>query len=205
MTQSPDWTQSFPALTALDPVTRDRLITLARPVVAPSGTHIFAAGSPCGAFLFLLSGRVRVAKTGENGREIVLYRVEPGETCIVTTMCLMTGAAYDADGIAETDIQAQALPMGGFRELLALSAGFRDFVFLAFGTRIGDLLLLVEEVAFRRIDQRLAARLLELSRHDADIGATHQDLAMELGTAREVISRRAWKPARIETLSSPST
>jgi CRP/FNR family transcriptional regulator len=185
-----DWTRSVKAIDTLDGATRDRLRVLAQPASAPAGTRIFDEGSPCGTYLFVLSGQVLVRKTGENGREIVLYRVGPGETCVVTTACLMTGTDYDAEGIAETDIQAEVLPIGGFRELMASSATFRDFVFRAFGTRIGDLLMLIEEVAFGRIDQRLAARLLERTYGADVIEATHQELAVELGTAREVISRQ---------------
>ncbi|MBF0355678.1 MAG: Crp/Fnr family transcriptional regulator [Alphaproteobacteria bacterium] len=184
------WTNDVPALSPLDDATRKRLLALARPLAAPAGTRLFGEGSPCQAYLILLSGTVRVQKVGENGREIVLYRVEAGETCVVTTACLMSGTDYDAEGIAETAIEAQALPMAAFRELLAASAPFRDFVFKAYATRISSLLMLIEEVAFGRIDQRLAACLIGRSQGKAEINATHQELAVELGTAREVVSRQ---------------
>jgi CRP/FNR family transcriptional regulator len=157
---------------------------------APAGTVLFGEGSACQAYLILLSGQIRVQKVGENGREIVLYRVEAGETCIVTTACLMSGMDYDAEGVAETDIKAQALPMSGFQELLANSASFRLFVFKAYGSRVSDLLMLIEEVAFGRIDQRLAACLLNHHRGKNTVDATHQELSVELGTAREVVSRQ---------------
>ncbi len=185
-----DWTNSVPAIALLDAETRSRLRSFTRPIAAPAGTRIFGEGSPCHAYLILLSGQMRVQKVSENGREIVLYRVEPGETCIVTTACLMGGTDYDAEGIAETDIQAQALPLPNFRELLAHSADFRDFVFKTYGTRISSLLMLIEEVAFGRIDQRLAACLLQIAKGKDRIDATHQELAVELGTAREVVSRQ---------------
>jgi CRP/FNR family transcriptional regulator len=185
-----DWTYSVPAIALLDEPTRVRLRSLTRPIAAPAGTRIFGEGCPCRAYLILLSGQLRVQKVGENGREIVLYRVEPDETCILTTACLMSGTNYDAEGIAETDIQGQALPMEGFRELLSQSATFRDFVFNAYGTRISSLLMLIEEVAFGRIDQRLAACLLQIGKGKDKVDATHQELAVELGTAREVVSRQ---------------
>ena len=185
-----DWTEHFPALARLDQPTRQHLQALCRPMTAKAGTRLFGEGSPCQAFLLLLSGVVRVQKVSESGREIVLYRVEAGETCIVTTACLMSGSDYDAEGIAETDIQAQALPVAGFRDLLAHSAPFRDFAFQAYGLRISSLLLLIEEVAFGRLDQRLAAWLLHHGRQGGQLTATHQELAVELGTAREVISRQ---------------
>ncbi|TAN47514.1 MAG: Crp/Fnr family transcriptional regulator, partial [Rhodospirillales bacterium] len=109
---------------------------------------------------------------------------------VVTTACLMSGTDYDAEGISESEIEAMALPLAAFRELLAQSAAFRDFVFKAYATRISNLLMLIEEVAFGRIDQRLAACLLDLAQKKGEVDATHQDLAVELGTAREVISRQ---------------
>ncbi|CAA6603614.1 cAMP-binding protein-catabolite gene activator and regulatory subunit of cAMP-dependent protein kinase (fragment) [Rhodospirillaceae bacterium LM-1] len=190
MNESADWTRSIPALNGLDEATRKRLVALSQPVTAPAGTRLFGEGSPCQSYLIVLSGQVRVQKVGENGREIVLYRVEAGETCVVTTACLMSQTDYDAEGIAETVITARALPMSGFKELLAQSAPFRDFVFRAYATRISTLLMLIEEVAFGRIEQRLAACLIGRAHGKAELEATHQDLAFELGTAREVISRQ---------------
>ena len=190
MSPAHDWTSLVPALAILETPARERLAAMTQQFTAPAGTVLFSEGSACHAYLILLSGQVRVQKVGANGREIVLYRVEPGETCVITTACLMAGVDYDAEGIAEADIVAQALPLSGFRELLASSAGFRDFVFRTYGTRISSLLLLLEEVAFGRIDQRLAACLLERAKGSGEIGGTHQDLAVELGTAREVVSRQ---------------
>lgn len=184
-----DWTRAVPALTGLDETARARLRALARPAALPAGTRVFGEGSPCQAYLILLDGEVRVQKVAESGREIVLYRVLAGETCVVTTACLMSGIDYDAEGIADTDIQAQILPAAGFRELLATSEAFRDFVFRAYGSRISSLLMLIDEVAFGRMDRRLAACLLARAKGGAELAATHQDLAVELGSAREVVSR----------------
>lgn len=184
-----DWTHLVPALSGLDQPTRDRLRTLSRPAALPAGTRVFGEGSPCQAYLIMLSGEVRVQKVAESGREIVLYRVAPGETCVVTTACLMSGVDYDAEGIAESDITAQILPESGFRELLGRSEAFRDFVFRAYGTRISSLLMLIDEVAFGRMDRRLAACLLARAKGTGTVTATHQELAVELGSAREVVSR----------------
>ncbi len=185
-----DWTGSFAALAGLDDASRQLLQAHSQAVRVAEGTVLFREGSPCQAYLFLLEGQIRVQKVGENGREITLYRVEAGETCIVTTACLMSGTDYDAEGVAETAIAAQALPIPAFRQLLATSAAFRDFVFRAYGSRIADLLLLIEEVSFGRIDQRLAACLLQRARGQSALSLTHQEVAAELGSAREVISRQ---------------
>ncbi len=188
--QAGDWTTAIPGLSGLDPASRQFLRDAAHRITAPAGTVIFREGMACQAFLILLDGQVRVQKVGENGREIALYRVSPGETCVVTTVCLMTERDYDAEGVAESDIIAQAMPLATFRALLARSEAFRDFVFRAYGTRISDLLLLIEEVSFGRIDQRLAACLLERASVAGELVATHQEIAAELGTAREVVSRQ---------------
>jgi CRP/FNR family transcriptional regulator len=190
MSSLESWTKLCPAVSALDEATRASLSVLSRPVTASAGTCLFREGSPCDAYLIVISGQIRVQKTGANGREIMLYRVGPGETCVVTTACLMSGVDYDAEGIAETDIFARALPMAHFRDLLARSESFRDFVFRAFSTRISGLLALIEEVAFGSIDQRLASCLLEFGKGKAEVAATHHELAAQLGTAREVVSRR---------------
>ncbi len=184
-----DWTRQVPALAGLDEAARQRLRELCRRAALPAGTRVFGEGSPCQAYLILLSGEVRVQKVAESGREIVLYRVQAGETCIVTTACLMSGVDYDAEGIAESDVAAQILPEPGFRELLGRSEAFRDFVFRAYGSRISGLLMLIDEVAFGRMDRRLAACLLARAKGSGVVTATHQDLAMELGSAREVVSR----------------
>ncbi|ARJ64236.1 Crp/Fnr family transcriptional regulator [Magnetospirillum sp. ME-1] len=184
-----DWTRSVPALGQLDDATRERLRAISRRAALPAGTKVFGEGSPCQAYLILLAGEVRVQKVAESGREIVLYRVGAGETCIVTTACLMSGVDYDAEGVAESDVTAQVLPAPAFRELLGRSESFRDFVFRAYGTRISSLLMLIDEVAFGRMDRRLAACLLARAKGTGTVTATHQDLAVELGSAREVVSR----------------
>lgn len=185
-----DWTRDFAILDGLDAASRAQLLAHSHAMQAPAGTVLFREGSPCQAYLFVQEGQIRVQKVGENGREITLYRVESGQTCIVTTACLMSGTDYDAEGVAETAICAQALPIPAFRQLLASSAAFRDFVFRAYGSRIADLLLLIEEVSFGRIDQRLAGCLLQRARGQNALSITHQELAAELGSAREVISRQ---------------
>ncbi|MDQ5914738.1 MAG: family transcriptional regulator, anaerobic regulatory protein, partial [Pseudomonadota bacterium] len=137
-------------------------------------------------FPLLISGSIKVVKAAPSGREMLLYRVEPGGSCIITSSCLLGHTAYSARGEAETDLQMLALPPALFSRLVAEQAAFRDFVFHLFSDRIAELMQLVEEVAFHRLDQRLA-RLL-LSRGDS-IQATHQALADELGSVREIVSR----------------
>jgi CRP/FNR family transcriptional regulator len=184
---------AFPTLMALEPEARRLLANGLRPVSAPAGTVLFSDGTACHAFVLLLEGSVRVQKVAETGREIVLYRVEPGQTCVLTTNCLLADGIYGADGVAETPLQGYTVSPSLFQELLARSAVFRRFVFSAYATRVSDLLMLIEEVAFGRIDQRLAQHLLARTADlpaESPIITTHQELAVELGSAREVISRQ---------------
>lgn len=184
------WVDNFSALARLDAAARATLEARAPVQAVPAGTTVFGPGRVPDAMLLLLEGVVRVQQTATTGREIVLYRVRAGESCILTTACLLAGDAYAAEGVAETSLRAVSIPRSVFDGLLARSAAFRTFVFEAYGQRIGDLILTIEDIAFRRIDLRLAEALCRLAGPDGCVRGTHQDLAKELGTAREVISRQ---------------
>lgn len=185
-----DWLAIFPVLGGLEGDSLALLRASGTRAAVPRGTVLFRAGDRCHTFLMVLDGSVRVQMTAENGREIVLYRVARGETCIVTTACLLAGTDYGAEAMAETDLDAVALAAGPFHDLVARSAVFRDFVFASFGRRLTGMMLLVEEVAFGRIDLRLAHFLAAHRDAAGGLDITHQALAVELGTAREVISRQ---------------
>jgi CRP/FNR family transcriptional regulator len=176
----------YPALSQLSP---DDLAALLRPEAAmrlPAGTRLFAETQPCGGFPLVVAGSIKVVKAAANGREMLLYRVEPGDSCIISSSCLLGHTPYTARGETETEVTLLVVPMPLFEKLLAGNRQFRDFVFHLFADRIAELMQLVEEVAFHRLDQRLA-RLL-LARGD-DIQSTHQALADELGSVREIVSR----------------
>jgi CRP/FNR family transcriptional regulator len=158
-------------------------------VTLPAGSRIYGPGQAPENYLLLLDGSVRVQQVSEGGREIVLYRVSAGESCALTTACLMGYEDYLAEAIAETDVRAVAIPRATFDDLIARSPEFRRFVFTAFSRRVTDLFHVIEEVAFSRMDIRLAHKLLELSHGSDQVTATQQQLASELGTAREVVSR----------------
>lgn len=160
---------------------RETLQTLS---IAP-GTVVFDERQPCRGFPFVLEGSIRVAKISGNGRELPLYRVLAGESCIITSSCLLGHADYNARGTSEGQTTLALLPRPLFDEMLGEPA-FRDFVFALFSERMAELMQLVEEVAFRKLDQRLAALLLGKGRL---VHATHQQLADELGSVREMVSR----------------
>ena len=185
-----EWLSHFPELSGLDDPVWQQVLDSARPVEIPAGTTVFRDGDGCQNYMFVMEGSVRVQKMAENGREIVLYRVNAGEACILTTSCLLSHQRYPAEGITETDVRAISIPVGKFDEGVAGSAGFRAFVFSSYGRRIADLILLVEDVAFGRMDIRLGQYLLDTANTSGEIAQTHQAMAAELGTAREVVSRQ---------------
>lgn len=186
----PDWTDHFPALKKLSADAQSRLVRASAIVELPEGSRIFGPGQAPESFMLLLEGTIRVQQVSENGREIVLYRVHAGESCALTTACLMAYEDYQAEGIAETAVRAVAIQRELFDELIASSKEFRRFVFTAFSRRVTDLFQVIEDVVFARIDVRLAQRLVELADRAGHVETTHQQLANELGTAREVISRQ---------------
>lgn len=182
------WIDSFEGLKRLPVELRDALVAGSKIVRAPAGSEIFSPGQTADNLLLLLEGTVRVSQRSETGRDIFLYRVNAGESCVLTTACMLAFENYSADGIAETEIKAVAIPRKTFDDLVARSPVFREFVFAAYSRRITDLFTLIDHIVFQRMDVRLAGRLLELAQDDT-VHATHQALGVELGTAREVVSR----------------
>ncbi len=182
--------ERFPALRGLEESALRTLIRSVRVVSLPPGAKAFEASTPCDNYLMVASGCIRVQQVSESGREIVLYRVRDGETCVLTTACLLAHESYSAEAIAETEVLGLIVPRSCFDQLIAESRPFRDFVFTAYASRITDLMLLIQEVAFGHIDIRLAHRLLDLSDSVGTVPLTHHELAVELGTAREVVSRQ---------------
>jgi CRP/FNR family transcriptional regulator len=185
-----DWTAPFVGLSGLSAEVRADLVARSRVVTLPQGAIIFGPGKKPENLLLLLDGSVRVHQTGANGRDVFLYRVSAGESCVLTTACLLAYEDYAAEAVAETDVRAALVPKAVFEDLIARSPAFRRFVFAAYSRRITDLFQVIEEIAFRRVDVRLAQKLKALAGPDGAVAATHQALAAELGTAREVISRQ---------------
>ncbi|MEE4380465.1 MAG: Crp/Fnr family transcriptional regulator [Pseudomonadales bacterium] len=190
MSATDDWLRRFPQLEGLDDHARQRLASRSRRVSLPGGATVFAPGAPADHFLLVLEGTVRVQMVSRDGHEIVLYRVGGGESCVMTTACLLSAQSYDAEGVTESAVDAIAVPRATFDELMAGSAVFRRFVMVDYASRITSLLHVLEEVAFERVDRRLAQKLLAFCDATGELVATHQQLAVELGSAREVVSRQ---------------
>lgn len=176
----------YPMLGELPASQLEDVLGSAAVVNLPADSVIFDEDQACRGFPLLLSGSVRVIKASPNGRELQLYRVRPGESCILTSSCLLGGDRYHARGIVEQDAELVLLPAAAFRTLISSNEPFRNYVFDLFSGRITDLMQLVTAVAFQKMDQRLAALLAGKA---SPIRATHQALADELGSVREIVSR----------------
>lgn len=181
----------LPPAFAPDPALAAALERDAVPLERPAGAVLFDVGSPCSGLLLVDSGLVRVSRVAEDGRELQLYRVEPGETCVLTVSCLLGGTEYPARGVAERDVRGVYLPAPLFERLSAASAPFREFVYRAFSDRLAALVDLAASVTFEHLDRRLARALLERVRTSGRIvlEVTHAELATELASARERVSR----------------
>ena len=184
-----DWTDRVPALRGVEPSARALLADL-QPMEIDAGRVLFSPGAACSGFAVVLTGVVRVGVNSEGGRALTLYRVSNDEVCIQTTLCLMAGIDYTAEGVTETKVSLVMIPAARFDALMASSKVFRSFVFSRFGARLQDISRLLETIAFARIDARLAAALVSRADRDGRVVATHQGLAEEVGTAREVVSRQ---------------
>jgi len=159
-------------------------------MAVPRGTVLFRPEQACQGFVVVRSGSIKVSLTAENGREIVLYRVRPGEVCLQTFGCLVKGNAYSAEGVAESDIEIEVIPVGEFQRRIEHDLAFRQQLFSAVAARFADLERLVEDVALSSIEERLARALLRLAGDGDRLDATHEALATEIGSAREVVSRQ---------------
>jgi CRP/FNR family transcriptional regulator len=182
------WLEQFPELGNLDAQAKELLSKYCRIVEAPIGTIGYREGTPCGAYVMRLAGRSRVYKMSSSGREILLYRVGAGETCVITTTCLLGNSDYPASTIVEEAIRDVLIPAAAFHQLMIDSSVFRKYVMTNYGALISDLIVLLDEVAFHSLNARLAKVLLDA--HSPHITRTHQQIADELGTAREVVSRQ---------------
>ncbi len=155
----------------------------------PAGRDVFVEGDEVDAIALLVSGVVRVYKVSETGREITLYRFGLGESCILTANAILSRQSFSAIATVEQDAEAVMIPAVTFREWVQRYDLWRDFVFALLSQRLSIVMEIVDEVAFRRMDIRVAVFLLEHSRRHNPMTITHQEIAAELGSSREVISR----------------
>lgn len=155
----------------------------------PKGRDVFVEGDRVDSIALLISGVVRVYKIGETGREITLYRFGLGESCILTANAILSRQSFPAIATVEQEAEAVLIPAAIFRDWVRRSDLWREFVFDLLSQRLASVMAVVDEVAFRRMDRRVAAFLLERGQIQNPLRITHQEIAAELGSSREVISR----------------
>ncbi len=160
------------------------------PFSAPAGKMLFSPGSPCQGLVLLSKGSIKVSMTGASGREVVLYRVAPGQICMQTFACLIDEASYSASGVAESGLDGELIPIPAFWARVAADADFRKMVFSAVARRFGEYQQLVEDVALTSFDARLARVLLRLADEQGRVMLTHDALAAETASGRAFVSRR---------------
>jgi CRP/FNR family transcriptional regulator, anaerobic regulatory protein len=184
-----DFFEKYPVLQEFCDLAGSKLVDAMRLITVQPGMSLYQHGQACENYLLILSGSVRVQKLSEKGQVITLYHLVAGRACELTTTCLLGGKNYPAEAVAETEVHAILIPKADFQQALAQIPDFRGFVFSSIDKGMNELIGLLEDVSFGRMDSRLARRLLQLADAIHPIRVTHQALADELGTAREVISR----------------
>lgn len=195
---SAPWPESMPVAAVpdapfaeIDDAAWHALLADARPVHYPAGTVIVHKGSPCRNFLFITEGTIRVQQVSDSGRKVLLYRMGPGDISVMAISSLVKTGTCPAEAVADTDVSALSVPLGRCEEAVARSPVLRRILFEAMATRVHQLMTLIDELAFQTLDVRLAAtlkRLFDGAGCDL-IRITHEELAMELGTTRVVVSR----------------
>ncbi len=179
----------FPVLANLD-AAGQTILARAKKVHLPAEQVVFHQGDTCSHYIVVVEGTVKVLGRNAAGREIVLYRIEQQGSCVLTTSCLLAGNLYPAEGITETEVTAFLIPLLDFQQALAQSEALRRFIFDSYAERLARMITLVQEIAFERIEKRLARYLLEHVGAGFVLLRSHQEMADELGTAREVVSRQ---------------
>ena len=193
------WTAEARELAALEPRARGVLERLV-PAEVPQGAELFRPGETVKGYVIVLSGHVAVSLLGPNGRDILLYEVAPGQSCIQSTLGLLGGDDYSAEAVATGPTRLVLIPRPVFLELLDSSPAFRKVVFAAFAERMQAMMQLIETMSFMRVEARLAALILERADEEGVLAITQAEVARAIGTAREVVSRRLDKLAHAGTL-----
>ncbi|HEB95918.1 MAG TPA: Crp/Fnr family transcriptional regulator [Sedimenticola thiotaurini] len=182
--------ERFPFLGRADPAFRRQLLQHASLVRLEQGQYICHEGHACPHLALVIEGTARVFKLGDSGREITLYRVEPGQSCILTASCILSRQPFPALASCDTDLTAAVVSATLVKRWLAESEDWRDYIFGLIAGRLASIISVVEEVAFRRMDRRIADYLIHRAgQGETLLHATHQQIASDLGTSREVVSR----------------
>lgn len=169
-----------------DQIVRDKLLRKR----IPKGTLIFDEGDECSGVAFILNVSIRVTKVGKNGREIMLYQIKRGDSCILTISSILSSISFPATAIVEEDAEVIFLTSQQFKAMMSTNIGLQEYVFKLLSNRLLDIMMLVDEIIFHKVDERVIEYLLKNTQDSSEtIKVTHEALAAQLGTAREVISR----------------
>lgn len=180
----------FPFWHKLDSNSKSDFLNQGQYVNLPGGQFICLEGDLCHHLPLVISGNVRVYKIGESGREITLYHLEPGDSCIMTASCIISHKVFPAFAVCETEVEAFTIPATSLRQWIAYNPLWQEYIFGLLAQRLGNVIEIIEEVAFRRMDSRIAAYLLNNGNNKLKtIQITHEAIAQELGSSREVVSR----------------
>jgi len=156
----------------------------------PKGETIFHEGDSCAGVPFVTKGCIRVSKFGKNGKEMSVYRVNAGETCILTVSSILSNEPYPLTATVEKDAEAIILPYQDFKLLMEVNPHFQEYIYKTISLRFLEVIKIIDEVIFQSIDERLVKHLLRYTKNDGDlIETTHDKIATEIGTVREVVSR----------------
>lgn len=183
------WQHNFPELGIADDPRLARLLDHSTEVTVPAGRIAMRRGDVCDTYGLVVSGDFRVQGVSESGREFLIYHLEPGDTCVLSTSCLISGVPYPAEAIAEVDTTAVVLTQSAFNQALDDCSRFRRMVFGNLSQRLGEVISRFEHLQSKTIDRDLASALLKKFGDKAQVRTTHQVLAIELGTSREVVTR----------------
>lgn len=165
------------------------LILRSPDVTVPAGQCIFRQGQPADHYLVVTAGTVKVFARSAEGREVVLYRVRQGEMCTLTTCCMLSRSPYPAEAVTESEGRARTISAAEFDRALNDAAEFREFVFRGFSGRLADIMERMERLALETVHTRLARDLLDRADGEGVVSMTHEELARDIGSAREVLSR----------------
>jgi CRP/FNR family transcriptional regulator len=177
-------TQLYPSLAQVQPAPGTPESGMAA-IEVPANTVLFNENASCQGFPLVISGEIKVSRNSGDGRSLELYRVVPGELCLVSSACLFRAQPLSAFGITTKPSTLMLIKPDLFTRWLETPA-FRNDVLGLFAERMADLTLLIDAVAFHKLDRRLAAALLGRGQQ---LLVTHQALADELGTVREIVTR----------------
>ncbi len=154
------------------------------------GTFLTMEGDPCNYFPIIKSGIIRVYKVGSSGQEITLYRINPGESCILTISCLLAKNDFPAIAVVENDSEVLLVTADKLREWIRKYDIWAEYIYNYLSKVLMNVLKIIENISFKKMDVRIVEYLLEnYNKMGKSLTLTHQQIAHDIGTAREVVSR----------------